>query len=149
MAVSTGGGLGYELMHAAQTWRTEASAVLKQYSLTVPQFLVLMALYRQARHDWPGLSQAEVSARLAMDANTTSQIARGLEQRGILAREPHPTDARARALTLTASGLELAGRASATARAYNDRYFSVVSADERAALSHILTTLSTESEKRS
>ena len=46
MAESTGG-LGYTLLHAAQTWRTEASAVLKPHGLTVPQFLIVMALFRQ------------------------------------------------------------------------------------------------------
>ena len=30
MAESTGGGFGYALMHAAQTWRTEATAVRSQ-----------------------------------------------------------------------------------------------------------------------
>jgi DNA-binding MarR family transcriptional regulator len=146
---STGGGFGYSLMHAAQTWRTEATAVLQPFELTVPQFLVVMALYRQARHDWPPLKQADVAVRLGMDANTTSQVVRGLERRGILARSLNPDDGRARALTLTASGLERAAAASAAVRAMNDRYFAVIPAGQRSLLGDILETLSTESEKRS
>jgi DNA-binding MarR family transcriptional regulator len=149
MAASTGGGFGYSLMHAAQTWRTEATEALKPHGLTVPQFLVVMALYRQARHGWPAITQADVGLRLGMDANTTSQIVRGLERRGVLARERHPDDARALALTLTAAGLERTRLASADARTHNDRYFSVLSADQLAALDQALETLSTESEKRS
>ena len=149
MAESTGGGFGYLLLHAAQTWRTEATAALKPHSLTVPQFLVVMALYRQARHEWPALRQAEVATRLGMDANTASQIVRGLERRDILQRTAHPNDARARVLALTDSGFETARAASVDARRLNDTYFSVVSASQLADLGRTLEILSTESEGRS
>jgi DNA-binding MarR family transcriptional regulator len=149
MAESTDGGFGYALMHAAQSWRTEASRVLKPHALTVPQFLVVMALFRQARHDWPPLTQTEIATRLGMDANTASQVVRGLERRGILQRSAHPGDARARALTLTTTGLSAARAASADARRLNDTYFSVISADQLAELGRTLEILSTESEKRS
>jgi MarR family transcriptional regulator, organic hydroperoxide resistance regulator len=148
MATSSGGGFGYTLMHAAQTWRTEATAILKPHGLTVPQFLVVMALYRQLRHEWPPLRQSEVGVRLGMDANTTSQIVRGLERHGILTRTRHPDDARARALALTASGAATARAASVDARRLNDTYFSVISADRLAALGQTLEILSTESELR-
>ena len=148
MAQSTGGGLGYALMHAAQLWRTESGGVLAPFELTVPQFLVVMALYRQARHDWPPLTQREVAERLGMDANTTSQIVRALERRGVLDRSTHPDDARANALTLTDDGLDRARDASAAARTMNDRFFGVIDDEDRAALDRILTILSTESENR-
>jgi DNA-binding MarR family transcriptional regulator len=148
MTESTGGGFGYTLLHAAQTWRSEATAVLSPHGLTVPQFLVVMALFRQARHDWAPLTQSEVAARLGMDANTTSQIVRGLERRGILVRSAQPGDARALSLALTDSGASTARSASAAARRLNDTYFSVISADQLAALGQTLESLSTESEKR-
>jgi DNA-binding MarR family transcriptional regulator len=146
---STGGGFGYTLMHAAQTWRAEATAVLKPHGLTVPQFLVVMALFRQARHGWPGLKQAEIAGRLGMDANTTSQIVRGLERRGLLERAVDPGDARALALALTGVGVERGARASAAVRAMNDRYFAVIPVEQRVLLGEILETLSTDSEARS
>jgi DNA-binding MarR family transcriptional regulator len=149
MSESAGGGFGYTLLHAAQTWRTEATAVLKPHGLTVPQFLVVMALFRQARHEWAPLTQSEVAVRLGMDANTASQIVRGLERRGLLERTTHPSDARARALNLTTLGLETARAASADARRLNDTYFSVVDAARLAALVGTLEILSKESEGRS
>jgi DNA-binding MarR family transcriptional regulator len=149
MAQSTGGGFGYALLHAAQTWRTEATTALKPHGLTVPQFLVVMALYRQARHDWDALTQSEIATRLGMDANTTSQIVRGLERRGILQRTRHPEDARAMALTLTPTGHARARAASEDARRLNDIYFSILSAEQLAAFGRTLEILSSESEKRS
>jgi DNA-binding MarR family transcriptional regulator len=148
MAQSTGGGFGYALMHAAQTWRTEATAVLKPHGLTVPQFLVVMALYRRARHDRTPFTQAEVAEQLGMDANTASQVVRGLERRGILQRTRHSGDGRALALTLSPAGRETARDASADARRLNDTYFSVISADQLATLGQTLETLSTKSENR-
>ncbi len=149
MAHPVGGGYGYTLMHAAQCWRTEATAALEPYDLTVPQFLVMMALYRQYRHDWPPLTQAEVSTRLGMDANTTSQVARALERRGLLARSPHAHDARARALALTDLGIVRSRDASAAARAHNDRFFSAIDPAQLDTLATLLETLSTASENRS
>ena len=149
MAQSSGGGFGYTLLHAAQVWRTEAGAVLAPHELTVPQFLLVMALYRQYRHDWPPLTQAEVALRLGMDANTTSQIARGLETRGIILRSPHPADARARALSLTPVGVDRAIAASAAARAFNDVFFSAITPERQDLLGTLLESLTKASEKRS
>jgi MarR family transcriptional regulator, organic hydroperoxide resistance regulator len=148
MAQSKGGGFGYALLHAAQLWRTEAAAVLKPFELTVPQFLVLMQLYRQTRHEWTPLTQADVATSLGMDANTASQVVRTLERRGLVDRPPHPDDARARALALTPAGVDRARDASAKAREMNDLFFGVVSDDDQRALDRILETLSTESEHR-
>jgi DNA-binding MarR family transcriptional regulator len=149
MAHSSGGGFGHTLLHAAQVWRTEAGAALAPHELTVPQFLVLMALYRQHRHDWPPLTQVEVSIRLGMDANTTSQIARALERRGLLIRAPHPGDARARTLALTDPGIERARQASATARTLNDTFFSAITVEQQELLGTLLETLTKASEQRS
>jgi DNA-binding MarR family transcriptional regulator len=146
---STGGGFGFTLMKAAQAWRTEANEILREHELTVPQFLVVMALYRQARHDWPPLTQREVGIRLGMDANTTSQIVRALERRGLLSREPHPEDGRAMALSLTASGIDRGRAAGASARAFNDVFFSAVPAEQLDQLGDILATLTNASESRS
>lgn len=146
---STGGGLGYTLMKAAQVWRTEVGIALRSSELTVPQFFVLMALYRPARHGWAAPRQSEIGVQLGMDANTTSQIVRGLERRGLLTRLPHPIDRRARALALTEIGFELARDASGVARRINDLFFGAIAPDQQAALTEILETLTTQSEERS
>ena len=148
MAATTGGGYGFTLLKAAQAWRTEASEVLRVHELTVPQFLVVMALFRQARHGWDPLTQSEVATRLGMDANTTSQIVRALERRGLVSRTPHPDDARARALALTPDGIERGRLASLDARALNDRFFSAVAPEQLTNLGDILETLTTASEAR-
>jgi DNA-binding MarR family transcriptional regulator len=149
MTRSSGGGFGYTLLHAAQVWRTEAGAALGPHELTVPQFLLVMELYRRHRHDWPPMTQAEVALRLGMDANTASQIARGLERRGLILRSRHPDDARARALILTAAGVSRATAASESARAFNDLFFSSLTDEQQHQLGTLLETITSSSEKRS
>ena len=148
MQASTGGGYGYTLMKAAQVWRTEVGAALRPHGITVPQFFVLMALYRQHRHAWPALTQTAVATAQGMDANTASQIFRVLERNGLVRRTTHPDDARAKALELTALGVERAVAASAAARAINDVFFSVVDERDQRALAATLEILTTGSEHR-
>jgi DNA-binding MarR family transcriptional regulator len=145
---STGGGLGYTMMKAAQVWRSEVGIALRSSDLTVPQFFVLMALYRPARHGWEAPRQSEVGLRLGTDANTTSQIVRALESRGLLTRQPHPHDRRARAISLTDSGFDLARDASAIVRGINDLFFGVIAPGQQGALNEILKTLTAQSEER-
>jgi DNA-binding MarR family transcriptional regulator len=148
MAQLSGGGLGYALVKAGQVWRTEAAAALRPWQLTVPQFFVMMALYRQQRHGWAPLGQSDVAARLDMDANTLSQVVRVLERRDLVLRTAHPRDLRIRSLTLTASGVSHSREASAAARALNDVFFSVVAPEQLDLLGDILSTLAAESENR-
>lgn len=121
-----GGGLGYALMQAANAWRAELADALAPLSVTPPQFFVLAALLHAQTHDRPGPTQKELSARTGIDVNTTSQVLRGLERRGLVRRAPHPSDSRAVALSLTDAGLELARLSTREGRALNRRYFAAV-----------------------
>jgi DNA-binding MarR family transcriptional regulator len=120
----TGGGLGFALAHAAQVWRARLGDELADLSVTAPQFLVLSALlYLETRgRDAP--TQREIGERTGTDPNTTSQIVRGIERRGLVRREPHARDSRALALSLTPAGLALARECTARARALNDSFFA-------------------------
>jgi len=121
-----GGGLGYALMQTANAWRAELAGALAPVSVTPPQFFVLSALHHAQTHDRPAPTQKELSNRTGIDVNTTSQVLRGLERRGLVRRAPHPTDSRAVALSLTEPGLELARHCTREARALNRRYFASV-----------------------
>ncbi len=122
-----GGGLGFLLVQAAQKWRNEVAAALEDQDVTPPQFFVLMTLLHAQREGTP-LNQREVSLRTRMDANTTSQVVRTLEARGLVGRATHPDDSRAVALSLSGDGLETAHACSQRTRAVNARFFRSVDA---------------------
>jgi DNA-binding MarR family transcriptional regulator len=56
----------------------------------------------------------------------TSQVLRALESRALLRRLPHPTDARARALTLTEEGRALADRAVKVVESCDAAFFAAL-----------------------
>jgi DNA-binding MarR family transcriptional regulator len=120
----TGGGLGFALAHAAQVWRARLTEELADLGVTAPQFFVLAALLHLHGREAP--TQREIGVRTGTDANTTSQILRGIERRGLIRRDPHARDSRAFALTLTPEGLELARECTRRGRALNDRFFAGV-----------------------
>jgi len=57
---------------------------LRDAEVTPPQFFVLVALLRTAPREGSGITQRHVATRTRMDANTMSQIVRGLQRRGLL-----------------------------------------------------------------
>jgi DNA-binding MarR family transcriptional regulator len=120
----TGGGLGFALAHAAQVWRACLNEALSDLAVTAPQFFVLAALLHIHGRGHEAPTQREIAERTGTDANTTSQIIRGIERRGLVRRDPHARDSRALALSLTPQGLELARTCASRARALNDRFFA-------------------------
>jgi DNA-binding MarR family transcriptional regulator len=119
-----GGGLGFALVHAAQVWRGELTDVLAELAVTAPQFFVLAALLHLSSRTQDAPTQREIAERTGTDANTTSQIVRGLESRGLIRREAHARDSRAFALTLTSEGMDLARECTRRARALNETFFA-------------------------
>jgi MarR family transcriptional regulator, organic hydroperoxide resistance regulator len=61
----------------------------------------------------PGLSQQRLAARLFTAKSHLSGVVRDLAARGLLLRQPDPTDARAWCLDLSAAGRRLAAKARA------------------------------------
>jgi DNA-binding MarR family transcriptional regulator len=70
-----------------------------QQSITADQFVLLMTL---ARGDV--LTQRELARRMPSDPSTVRAMLVLLERQGLVRRDAHPTDSRARTVALTAAG---------------------------------------------
>jgi DNA-binding MarR family transcriptional regulator len=68
--------------------------------VTADQFVLMATLARGGR----ALTQRELARRMPSDPSTVRAMLVLLEKRGLLEREQHPTDARARTVILTAKG---------------------------------------------
>jgi len=77
--------------------RTDAA--FARLGVTADQFVVLDALADGAAH-----TQRDLARRTGSDPNTVRAMLMLLEDRRLVARAPHPTDGRARTVTLTAAG---------------------------------------------
>jgi DNA-binding MarR family transcriptional regulator len=73
-----------------------------RYGVTADQFVLLSAL---AEAD--AVTQQDLVRRVSSDPNTVRAMLVLLERRGLVARERHPADGRARCVTLTAKGRQV------------------------------------------
>jgi DNA-binding MarR family transcriptional regulator len=87
-----------------------------------------------------------LAAEAGLSLSRVSRIVDALEDRGLIARQPCPADARAINAQLTAAGLDLARAAQAThLAAVRERFFDRLSAREVAALAGVFGRLSPDS----
>jgi DNA-binding MarR family transcriptional regulator len=103
-------------------WQAAQRAALKPFGLTHVQF-VLLASLTWLDGDGP-VTQRTLAAHAATDEMMTSQVVRVLERRGLLQRKLHPTDARARALSVTPTGRTLANRSIVAVESCDAEFFA-------------------------
>lgn len=113
---------GLLLWQLTNTWQAAQRAALRPFHLTHVQF-VLLASLTWLNSETP-VSQRELAAHARTDPMMTSQVLRTLEAKGLVVRGPHPTDARARALTATPQGAELAQAANTGVEAVDRAFFA-------------------------
>lgn len=92
--------MGLRAAYWAMHRRTEAG--LAAHGVTADQFVLLSLL---ARED--GITQQELVRRASSDANTVRAMLVLLEKHGLVARDRHPTDGRARSVALTRKGRQI------------------------------------------
>jgi DNA-binding MarR family transcriptional regulator len=134
---------GFLMWHATMAWQRAIAAALAPLGITHVQFVLLACAWWLASTDEPP-TQVRLAAQAGTDVKMTSDVIRRLEGKGLLTREAHPQDARAKVVTLTAAGAELATRAIGAVEAADATFFGPVDA---AVLVAQLTALSTSRER--
>ena len=104
--------------------------------ITPGQFRALGVLMR---HGVMRLS--ELSDHLRIAPRSTTEVVDGLQERGLVERQPDPTDRRATLVSLTEEGLKIGVALKQVRKAEADRLFGGLSEADRAELSRILRTL--------
>jgi DNA-binding MarR family transcriptional regulator len=97
--MASGHDLAMRLRAAYLALHRRTNAALADSGLTADQFVLLTAL---AEGD--GVAQKELVDRTGSDPNTMSEMLARLEKKGLVARERHAEDGRARSVTLTPRG---------------------------------------------
>ncbi len=104
----TGYDIAMGLRAAYWSMHRQTNAHLAQCGVTAEQFVVLGLLVQQ-----DGITQQELCRRASSDPNTIRAKLILMEKRGLVARKPHPTDGRARRVTITRKGRHLHNQLSA------------------------------------
>lgn len=115
---------GFLLWRVSTLWRKTIEAVLKPLGLTHPQFVVLATtawLTRSGKR----ASQAEIGRQAALDPNTTSQILRGLQAKGLIERS-HNSDERSKYPILTITGVDSLAKAILAVESADTAFFASV-----------------------
>lgn len=76
---------GFLLWRTSALWRRAIEAVLKKFALTHPQFVIL-ATTGWLTKEGKQASQAAIGRQAGLDPNTTSQILRSLQTKGLVKR---------------------------------------------------------------
>ena len=87
------------------------------------QFVLLASLWWLQEHGEPP-TQARLAEHAGTDAMMTSQVLRKLEAAGLIERNPHPRDSRARLLAVTREGREKLRAALSDVEAADARFFT-------------------------
>ena len=87
------------LRTAYLTLHRRSDAVFVEYGITADQFVLLATLARGQ-----AMTQRELAARMPSDPSTVRAMLVLLEKQGLVTRDAHPTDARARTVSLTKAG---------------------------------------------
>ena len=90
---------GYLLKRAQAALNAAMTGALREHGATLSQYAVLTALDEE-----PGLSNADLARRSFVTPQTMNQVLRELEQKGWVARHPHPGHARILQADLTPAG---------------------------------------------
>lgn len=118
---------GFVLWHATMRWQRLMTSTLAPLGLTHVQFVLLATAWWLQTHDEPQ-TQVRLAAQVGTEVTMTSDVVGRLEAKGLVARVAHPTDARAKVVTVTDEGAALAARAIEAVEAADAEFFAEVDA---------------------
>ena len=116
---------GFLLWQVTNCWQREIKKALEKYQLTHSQFVLLASIHWLILHRQE-VTQIRLSAHTKIDPMTTSTVLRTLQEKGLIQREEHPTDTRAKTVVLTASGKKIIKPAIRTVEAFDREFFAVL-----------------------
>lgn len=120
---------GLMLWRLTNTWQAAQRAALAPFGLSHVQF-VLLASLTWMQSEAP-VTQRDLAEYARTDPMMTSQVLRVLETKGLVLRDAHPGDARARALTVTREGTALANAANVAVEGVDGGFFGRLQDDQR------------------
>jgi DNA-binding MarR family transcriptional regulator len=110
--------------------------ILAAHEISMWAYVVLTAL-----KDRPMRTQAALAAAIGADKTRLIPVLDDLQQRGLITREPDPTDRRVRLLSLTSAGRKLHAAVQGDIRAAEETLLRQVAEEDRSAFLAALQTL--------
>ena len=114
---------GFLIWQVTNLWQREIKKALEEYDLTHSQFVLLAStLWLSSQTD--SVTQILLSSHTKIDPMTTSTVLRTLQAKGLLSRQEHATDTRAKTISLTEKGIEMAQKAVKAVETFDKAFFT-------------------------
>lgn len=136
MADGQTGELGELLMRVARTQRRRWREALAPWDLSPHQARALRVVVER-----DGVRLSDLAESLHIAPRSATEVADGLQVRGLVERTPDPGDRRAVIVRPTAEGRRVRAEVGRARAADNEALLSRLSADDRATLTRLLTAL--------
>jgi DNA-binding MarR family transcriptional regulator len=127
------------LMRASRLLQLEVERSLRTFELTINEFNTLNALRRAGPPH--RLSPKQVGISLLFSSGGLTKLLERLESRGLIAREPDPSDGRGVLVSLTPEGKELQEQAMAAHQVNEEELLTPLTSQQRDRLNVILRDL--------
>lgn len=119
---------GFLLWQVTNRWQREIKKALERYDLTHAQFVLLASIHWLSAEQ-NVVTQIELSAHANIDPMTTSTVLRTLQTKGLILRQEHPTDTRAKTIHLTTEGKSIVKKSVKTVEQFDATFFAPLGAE--------------------
>ena len=116
---------GFLLWQVTSLWQREIRKTLEPFGLTHSQFVLLTSTYWLSMIN-EEVTQVRLSSHTKIDAMTTSTVLRTLQKKGLIKRQEHATDTRAKVITITPKGEDLVKPAVKAIERFDKSFFSLL-----------------------
>lgn len=130
---------GFLLWQVTNLWQREIKKALEPYGLTHSQFVLMANIHWLTLHKQE-VTQVVLSNHTKIDPMTTSTVLRTLQTKGLIKRQEHETDTRAKTVGLTEIGLKNIKQAIKTVEQFDRQFFGSLD-NETKDFNNKLTTL--------
>ena len=114
---------GFLLWQVTNLWQREIKKALEPYDLTHSQFVLMASIHWLTLHK-QDVTQILLSSHTKIDPMTTSTVLRTLQTKGLLQRQEHLTDTRAKTVGLTDNGKKIIKQAVKTVETFDRNFFA-------------------------
>lgn len=113
---------GFLVWQLTNLWQREIKRALEKFDLTHSQFVLLASIaWLSAKTET--ITQILLSDHSKIDPMTTSTVLRTLQSKGLIKRQEHHTDTRAKTVGLTPEGQKIARQAVKTVEKFDEDFF--------------------------
>ena len=134
---------GFLLWQVTMLWQKKINRVLDPFDLTLTQF-VLMASLGWLLKNQDAVTQVEIANHSNTDRMMVSKVLRTLQNKHYIERHEHPTDTRAKMITLTKDGEKILQQALKVVEETDHLFFSTIGSQQKQFNKNLLQLLQSE-----